>query len=70
MQDVIEKILEDEVVRFNWTLILQDLDSYEEAQELLYEIIHLWVTVQGFSIASMWMDTYIQASNQTKVNRT
>ena len=31
VQDVIDKILEDEDVQFNWTLISQDLDSYEEA---------------------------------------
>lgn len=66
VQDVIEKILEDEDVQFNWTLISQDLDSYEEAQELLHEIVQLWVTVRGFSIASMWMETYKQATKQTK----
>ena len=70
VQDVIEKILEDEDVQFNWTLISQDLDSYEEAQELLYEVVHLWVTVRGFSIASMWMETYKQATGQTKQRST
>ena len=53
VQDAIEKNLVDEDVQFNWSLISQDLDSYKEAQELLYKIVHLWETVRGFSIASM-----------------
>jgi hypothetical protein len=70
VQDIITRILEDEDVQFNWTLISQDLDSYEEAQELLYEIVHLWVTVRGFSIASLWMETYKQVTKQTKQKST
>ena len=70
VQKVIKQVLEDEDVQFNWTLISQDLDSYEEAQELLYEIVRLWVTIRGFSIASMWMETYKQATKQTKQKST
>ena len=70
VQNVIKKVLEDEDVQFNWTLISQDLDSYEEAQELLYEVVHLWVTIRGFSIASTWMETYKQATKQTKQKST
>ena len=70
VQKVIKQVLEDEDVQFNWTLISQDLDSYEEAQELLYEIVRLWVTIRGFSIATMWMETYKQATKQTKQKST
>ena len=70
VQKVIKQVLEDEDVQFNWTLISQDLDSYEEAQELLYEVVRLWVTIRGFSIASMWMETYKQATKQTKQKST
>ena len=34
----VKQVLEGEDVQFNWTLISQDLDSYE-AQELLYEVV-------------------------------
>ena len=64
---LVTQVLEDEDVQFNRT---QDLDSYEEAQELLYEVILLWVTIWGFSIASMWMETYKQATKQTKQQST
>ena len=70
VQDVIKVILEDEDVQFSWTLISQDLDSYEEGQELLYEIVRLWVTIRGFSIASTWMEMYKQATQQTKQKST
>ena len=66
MQDVIKVVLEDEDVQFNWTLISQDLDSYE-GQKLLYKIVRLWVTIRGFSIASTWMK---QATQQTKQKST
>ena len=69
VQKVVKKVIEEDV-QLNWTLISQDLDSYEEAQELLYEVVHLWVTIRGFLIASMWMETYKQATKQTKVNWT
>lgn len=58
VEAVIEKVLEDDDVQFNWTLISQDLESNNEAQELLHEIIHLWVTIRDFSIASTWIETY------------
>ena len=70
VQDVITKVLEDEDVQFSWTLISQDLHSYEETQELLYEVVHLWVTIWGFSIASTWMETYKIATKQTKQKST
>ena len=70
VQDVITKVLEDEDVHFSWTLISQDLHSYEETQKLLYEVVHLWVTLRGFSIASTWMETYKVATKQTKQKST
>ena len=67
VQDVIEKILEDKDVQFNWTLILQDLDSYERT------FIRSCTSV-GNSMGILYcfyVDGDIQASNQTnqtKVN--
>ena len=70
MQDIIKEILDDEDVQFKWTLVSQDLDTYEEGQELLQEVVHLWVTIRGFSIASTWIETYKQATKQTKQKST
>lgn len=70
VQDIIKEILDDEDVQFKWTLVSQDLDTYEEGQELLQEVVHLWVTIRGFSIASTWIETYKQATKQTKPKST
>ena len=65
VEDIIDKVLEDDDVQFHWTLISQDIESDDEAQELLHEIIHLWINIRGFSIASVWIETYKQATKQT-----
>ena len=67
VQNVITKVLEDEDVQFNWTLISQDLDSYEKAQELLYEVVHLWVTIRDSLLLLFgWRHTSKQPSKPNK----
>ena len=50
--------------------ISQDFDSDDETEELVHEDIHLWVTIRGFSMAATWMETYKQATKQTKQKST
>ena len=64
-QDVIKKIMNQEDVQWHWTLISQCIDSEEDAIELLYEIVLLWVTVRGFALAATWMETYKQMTKAT-----
>ena len=55
---VIEKIVENEEVQWNWTLVSQCIIRADDSNELLREIITLWVTIRGFSIVASWMETY------------
>lgn len=64
-QDVIKKIMNQEDVQWHWTLISQCIDSEEDAIELLYEIVLLWVTVRRFALAATWMETYKQMAKAT-----
>lgn len=62
---VIGTIVQDEEVQWLWLLISQDIDSEDDSQELLTEIIKLWTTVRGFSLAASWMEVYKQSSAKT-----
>ena len=64
-QQVIMKIAGNEDVQWYWTLISQSIDSEEDAVELLHEVVKLWVTIRGFSLAATWMESYKQSVNQT-----
>lgn len=64
---VINDILKDDNVQFYWTLVASDIESDNDAQELLNS---LWVTVRGFSIASAWLEKYKQVTKQTTAKST
>lgn len=65
VSSLIDTIVKDEDVQFFWAMASQDIDSEEEADELLEEIIHKWVTVRGFAIAASWIEAYKNANEQT-----
>lgn len=64
-ESVIESVLQNDDVQFKWSLLAYNFDADDEAQELLREIIKLWITIRGFSTAAMWMETYKQAKQST-----
>lgn len=64
-QEVVKKIAEDEDIQWHWTLISQCIDSEEDAVELLHEIVLLWVTVRGFSLAATWLETYKKSAKKS-----
>lgn len=65
-KDVLIKIVtEDSDVQFYWTLICQDIDEEEDAIRLLEEIVTLWITIRGFSQASIWLEEYKKAKQLT-----
>ena len=49
-------------MQFYWTMLSIDIESEEQAVKLLKEIIGLWVTIRGFSIAGTWIEQYMQAN--------
>ena len=64
-QDVVKKIADNEGVQWHWTLISQCIDSEEDAVELLHQIVLLWVTIRGFSLAATWMEMYKNSNSKT-----
>ncbi len=57
---IIKTVFDDEEVQWHWLLLSNDIDTKEDANELLTDIITLWVTIRGFSICAMWMEQYKQ----------
>ena len=35
-----------------------DIKNESEADELLHEIVSLWVTIRGFAVTSFWLEQY------------
>ena len=58
-QDTIAQIANNDSIQFYWSMIAVELDDVVE-QQLLMEIIELWVTIRGFSIAGAFVEQYKQ----------
>ena len=51
---ILEKLIKDEQVKVRWNALTEEVDFVEEdADCLLKEIISLWVTMLGFSLAAI-----------------
>ena len=64
---VVKRIMHNEAVEWNWTLLSQCIDAESDAIELLEAIVTLWVTVRGFSITATWMEVYKSTTKKTNV---
>ena len=62
-----KRIMHNEAVEWNWTLLSQCIDAESDAIELLEAIVTLWVTVRGFSITATWMEVYKSTTKKTNV---
>lgn len=62
-QFIIDAAAADTDVQFVWARLSSDIKEEEHAIHLLKEIIGLWLTIRGFSIASAWTEQYKRATN-------
>ena len=64
---MIKMILSNEDVLFYWTNAIADfeIDDKEVYDVLLKMIVELYVTMRGFSYASMWMEKYKKSSKKS-----
>lgn len=62
---VLDVIISNENIQFYWTLLSQDIEKPENSEALLTEIVHLWVTIRGFSMAATWMEEYKKNAKKT-----
>lgn len=64
-KSVLDVIVKNENVQFYWLLLSQDIDKLEDAEALLVEIVRLWVTIRGFSLAASWLEEYKRSAKKT-----
>ena len=57
-EQLVSTALNDDNVQFYWTMLSTDIDDEQDSMELLREIIELWLTIRGHSIAGQWMEIY------------
>ena len=62
-QLIINAVTTDADVQFVWTHLSSDIKEEEHAIHLLKQIIGLWLTIRGFSIASAWTEQYKRVTN-------
>ena len=62
--EVIHTIIAGETVQLKWKPVRVNVMDEEDASELLFGIVEMWVTVRGFSITSKWMEEYKQAKEK------
>ena len=63
---VIDAVAGDDDVQFLWVLLSCDITDEEDAICLLKEIIGLWLTIRGFSIAGTWLEEYKKKAAGTR----
>ena len=66
--EMIRKVTSDEDVQFYWIIASADfdIDDDDEACDiLLNKIVELFLTVRGFSLASIWMERYKQTAKKS-----
>ena len=60
---VVNKIIDNEDVKFYWCMLSTDFSSVD-AYSLLQMFIELWVTIRGFSFVSGWIEVYNQEKKE------
>ena len=67
--EMIASVLLNDNVQFYWIMLSTDIQDEQTSQDLLREIVELWLTIRGFSIAREWMEMYKRFSSKaTKKN--
>lgn len=62
-ESIIDSVASDEDVQFYWTILSVDIESEDQATLVLKQIIGLWLTIRGFSIAGL------QISKQNTISK-
>ena len=64
-EKLLKDVWEDDDVQFWWSMLAIDIKNESEADELLHEIVSLWVTIGGFTVTSFWLEQYQIVQNKT-----
>ena len=69
-ESIVDSISSDDDVQFFWTLISVDIETEAQATKVLKQIIGIWLTIRGNSIAGTWLEYYLQNKPAKKGLRT
>lgn len=67
LENVCGEVLEDDDVLFHWSIVSGDWEE-EEAEQLLKQIVNLYVTIRGFAFAKAWVEQY-KSSTKTSLQK-
>ena len=62
-------VVGNESVQFYWTMLSIDICEEKQAVKVLKEVVGLWVTIRGYSIAGSWLAKYSQTMSKKKALR-
>ena len=63
-RNIVEWCLKSNHVQLKWSVISKEIDDHETSITLLKEIITLWITIRGFSLAASWLESYKKNSKR------
>ena len=63
-QEIVDEIVSDDDIQFHWSVISVDLDHHV-GEQLLQEIVQLWLTIRGFSTAGAFVEQYKQITKKS-----
>ena len=63
--DIFNSVLEAENVQLCWSILSADICKQEHCDELLREIVDMWIAIRGHSIAGAGLEIYKQCKHKT-----
>ena len=63
--DIFHSVLQAENVQLYWSILSADICKQEHCDELLREIVDMWIAIRGHSIAGAWLEIYKQCKHKT-----
>ena len=57
-KNLITSVVQRKDVQFYWYKLFIDIHNEKCSQELLTEIVEVWLTIRGHSIAGQWIEYY------------
>ena len=62
-EEIVEEIVTDDDIQFFWSMISVDIDQHV-GEQLLTQIVQLWLTIRGFSTAGAFVEQYKQVTKK------
>ena len=64
-EELYSQIVDDEDVKFQWSMMSLDIQDEDHSMELLKTIVEEWVKLRGFAVTSLWLGDYKRSTQET-----